>query len=388
MKKSLIALSVILASSASITNAATVYDKDGTTLVIGGRVQSVYFSGNLNYAGEKDASLVNSSRFSLFGNTKVNDVFSAFAFTEWDLADGHARNVNNNIKARYQYVGADFGSFGKLQAGKNYDSTRDVTAVTDTFETLDIQNITGINGDRRSGQFRYDLSTNGFILSLTGQIAADEQPVFGAKRDVEKGFAAVAGYSLNDILFGPLTLRAGYLRLDGQDDYSAIGTNRFDKATEYAFSFDWGDVSSGLYLAALHYVQKTEFDSNTNILDDNDIQLNIFKDKNLYFKRKAYETLVGYSFDSGVAVFGGYQVHQLYSDAFEEKDHKFNYRRIPVQVKYTYQNVKFWVEADFDAGSDKYKDDRYSAKNLAYANGEFKTYSDENFFSVGARYSF
>ena len=70
MKKSLIALSVILASSASITNAATVYDKDGTTLVIGGRVQSVYFSGNLNYAGEKDASLVNSSRLACLETPK------------------------------------------------------------------------------------------------------------------------------------------------------------------------------------------------------------------------------------------------------------------------------------------------------------------------------
>ncbi|MGN1281552.1 MAG: porin [Succinivibrio sp.] len=389
MKKSLLAFALALSTGSSLTNAATVYDKDGTTFAIGGRVQSVFFSANQNKAGQKDASLVNSSRLNLYGRTKINDYVSALAFTEWDLADGHARNFDNSIKAREQYVGADFGEFGKLTAGKGYDSTRAVTAVTDTFETLDIQNITGLNGDRRSGLIRYDLSNGGLFLSLSGQIAADEQPVFGVKRDIEKGYGAVAGYTFDDLIFGPLSFKAGFIRLDGQDDNSAVGHKRIDKATEYAYSFDWGDASSGLYLAAVYYVQKTDFDSNSDIKDSiTDAQLNTFKDRKLYVKRRAYETLAGYSFDSGIALFGGYQVHQLSSDALGESDHKFNYRRIPVQVKYTYQNVKLWVEADFDAGSDKAKDDRYSAKNLAYADGEFVTNPDENFFTVGARYSF
>ncbi|SFS75418.1 hypothetical protein SAMN02910357_01652 [Succinivibrio dextrinosolvens] len=44
MKKSLLALSVI--AFVSSANAATVYDKDGTSLAVGGRVQSVFY--NLN----------------------------------------------------------------------------------------------------------------------------------------------------------------------------------------------------------------------------------------------------------------------------------------------------------------------------------------------------
>ena len=87
MKKSLLALAVVsvtLFTNSSI--AATVYDKDGTTLAVGGRVQSVFFNGQLNKAADHDSSLVNSARLNLAGSTKLNDYISVLAFTEWDLA--------------------------------------------------------------------------------------------------------------------------------------------------------------------------------------------------------------------------------------------------------------------------------------------------------------
>lgn len=60
MKKSLLALAVVLAATSATASAATVYDKDGTTLTVGGRVQSVFYNGFYKKAGYKDASLVNS----------------------------------------------------------------------------------------------------------------------------------------------------------------------------------------------------------------------------------------------------------------------------------------------------------------------------------------
>lgn len=44
MKKTLLALAAL--ASASMANAATVYDKDGTQLAIGGRIQAVVYNGN------------------------------------------------------------------------------------------------------------------------------------------------------------------------------------------------------------------------------------------------------------------------------------------------------------------------------------------------------
>lgn len=43
MKKSLLALAIIAASTTA--TAATVYDKDGTSLAVGGRVQAVVYNG-------------------------------------------------------------------------------------------------------------------------------------------------------------------------------------------------------------------------------------------------------------------------------------------------------------------------------------------------------
>lgn len=113
MKKSLLALAVVLAATSATASAATVYDKDGTTLTVGGRVQSVFYNGFYKKAGYKDASLVNSSRFSVAGNTKVNNYLSVLAFSEWDMADGN-KQTGDKLLSREQYVGADFGSLGKL----------------------------------------------------------------------------------------------------------------------------------------------------------------------------------------------------------------------------------------------------------------------------------
>lgn len=44
-EKSLLALAVVFAASSATASAATVYDKDGTTLTVGGRVQSVFYNG-------------------------------------------------------------------------------------------------------------------------------------------------------------------------------------------------------------------------------------------------------------------------------------------------------------------------------------------------------
>ena len=77
MKISLLALAVVAAAATS-ANAATVYDKDGTSLAVGGRVQAVVYNGNAaanagNGIADHDAGLVNSARLNIAGTTKIND---------------------------------------------------------------------------------------------------------------------------------------------------------------------------------------------------------------------------------------------------------------------------------------------------------------------------
>lgn len=364
MKKSLLALAVVsvtLFTNSSI--AATVYDKDGTTLAVGGRVQSVFFNGQLNKAADHDSSLVNSARLNLAGSTKLNDYISVLAFTEWDLADGHQRNVGDNIKSREQYVGVDFGNFGRVIAGKTFDATRSVTSATDQYETLDIQNDTGLNGDRRTGIIRYDINTYGVFLSIGAQIAADNQSVFGKKYDLNSGYSGALGYTFDNVVFGPLSFKVGYNYLEGQNDryQKADGTeyvNSLKNARNSAASIAWGSAANGLYLSALYYVQKVKFDY---------LQL---ANKNTELKRKCAEFIGGYGFDNGIGVYAAYNYQNTKNSFFKDQRKDQTLRKVPLQVKYTANaNFKAWAEIEFDANSDS-KLDRGTE------------------FTIGARYTF
>ncbi len=369
MKKSLLALAVVFAASSATASAATVYDKDGTTLTVGGRVQSVFYNGFYKKAGYKDASLVNSSRFSVAGNTKVNDYLSVLAFSEWDMADGN-KQTGDKLLSREQYVGADFGSLGKLIAGKTLDSTRQVMAATDIFEYVDVQNDTGINGDRRNGLFRYDYNNNGLFASVTYETASDDQKIFGQKFDVQNGYAVALGYTFDNVAFGPLAIKAGFNFIDGQKDkFDGVEfTKRINNAKNFATSIAWGSSSDGLYLAALYYSQKVDYQQS----NATGVTANGLKDN---FDRKGYEFTAGYGFDNGIGVYTGYQTQQLKFKyyGYTEKDN-YDLRRVPVQVKYTYNpNFKVWAEAEFDANSD----DKYDSAELRGTE-----------FNVGARYTF
>ena len=389
MKKSLLALAIL--SPVLSANAANVYDSNGTQLSVGGRVQSVFFSANSSKAGEKDSSLVNSARFNLSGQTKVNNFISALAFTEWDLADGHKKNVGDNIKSREQYVGAQFSKYGKLIAGKTFDSTRALSLSTDTLETLDIYNDTGLNGDRRNGVVRYDYDNNNIFLSASFQIASDEQVVFGKKRELESGYSLTAGYTFDDVFFGPLSIKAGYNYLKGQDD--DVSSNVYenstklgnysilDKADNYGLSVTLGSLVDGPYIGAHAYRQNTYFEP----VSVSTLSVEDYKLKDLKHVRSGYELLGGYNFENGISVYAGYEVQNQKISAQNTKSAEFTYKRISVQVKYTYLGVKLWVEAEFDAGSDK--KEKYKNISPVY-NGEFTPYSNHTQFTVGARYTF
>ena len=156
MKKSFIALALLNQVHQLVL--ATVYDKDGNTLSIVGLVQSVFYYGAYNKAGEKDASIINSARFDLSGQTKINNYVNVLAFAEWDAVDGQDKSFGNKTLAREQYVGVSFNEYVKVIAGRTWDNTKQVLVLTDLFERLDLQNDTAINIYRRSGVVRYDLN--------------------------------------------------------------------------------------------------------------------------------------------------------------------------------------------------------------------------------------
>ncbi len=371
MKKSLLALAVVAATSA---NAATVYDKDGTSLAVGGRVQAVVYNGNAAGIAENDAGLVNSARLNIAGSTKINDSVSVFAFSEWNMADGNTSDQSwgDSINTREQYVGADYGDFGKILGGKTYDAANAVLAATDVFEDFGARLQGSINGDRRTGMFRYVYDNNGIFGSVSYQTAADGSSVAGNNADVEGGFAAAAGYTFDNVVFGPLSFKAGYSYIKGQNDFSKTivqfeNSETFDNFKVISASIAWGSTDNGLYIGALYNTQRVKQRAN-DFVPSNSSNSD---------KKKGYEFVVGYTFDNGIGAFTGYNFVDVKTKKGSINSDSEIYRRVPVYVNYAINdNFNIWGEAEFDANSTTEKDHKAQY-------GETGT-----MLSAGARYTF
>ena len=372
MKKSLLALAVVAAATSA--NAATVYDKDGTSLAVGGRVQAVVYNGNAAGIAENDAGLVNSARLNIAGSTKINDSVSVFAFSEWNMADGNTsgQSWGDSINTREQYVGADYGDFGKILGGKTYDAANAVLAATDVFEDFGARLQGSINGDRRTGMFRYVYDNNGIFGSVSYQTAADDSTVQGSKADVEGGFAAAAGYTFDNVVFGPLSFKAGYSYVKGQDDFSkTIGqfenSETFDNFKVISASIAWGSTDNGLYIGALYNTQRVKQRAN-DFVPSNSSNSD---------KKKGYEFVLGYTFDNGIGAFTGYNFVDVKTKEGSINSDSAIYRRVPVYVNYAINdNFNIWGEAEFDANSTTKKD------------GQNQYSETGTMLSAGARYTF
>ncbi|WP_295354252.1 porin [uncultured Succinivibrio sp.] len=368
MKKSLLALSVIAVAVSA--NAATVYEKDGSSLTIDGRVQSVFYNGNHRKAAEKDSSIQNSARFGIGGKTQLADWVSGIGYAQWDATDGSS---HENFEARDQYVGADFGEFGLVKAGRFLDSTYSVEAATDIYEDA-AGNVQGKhNGERRGGQLQYTFNNYGFFAQAGVQTAQDNAKLVDSeyfnngndKFAIDSGLNGALGYTIDDVVFGPLSFKAGYSYVKGQSDNDVTGNNgnAFNNFKHANASIAWGNVDSGFYVAALyeHAALRNAADTQKIVND-------------------GFELAAGYAFDNGVSVIAGYEnsFYHKKNMITGEKTNKAIVRRIPVFVNYAINsNFNVWTEAGFNAGSSASAEDE---KVLESAR--------ETVFSVGARYTF
>jgi len=377
MKKSLLALAVVAVAASA--NAATVYDKDGTSLVIDGRIQSVFYNGNHAKAGEHDSSIQNSARFGLGGKTQITDWVAGIGYAQWDMDD---KGNGNGTKARDQYVGADFGEFGLLKAGRYVDSSYYAEAVTDHYEDAAGTVQGKFNGERRGGQITYIYDNYGFHGELGGQTAQDSAAVVSSTNvglagndtwAVDSGFNGALGYTFDDVVFGPLSLRAGYSYLKGQKDNDAVvraaaGDSIFNNFKHATVGISWGNLDSGFYTAALYEYAKLSLgeDSSFRTIDN--------------AKNKGFELLFGYAFDNGVSARIGYEASYVKVSPFNADEIKYQVRRVPVFVNYQANaNFNVWGEVGFNAGSD------HSDEVPAAA---YSKKIDRTVVGIGARYTF
>ena len=395
MKKSFLALAVaaLAATSISTASAATVYDKDGTSLAVYGRVQSVLYSDKagisysktdtLDGTADESATVKTSGRLGVDMRTQVYGDIAAFAKMEWDAADGDGKD---SFSARYLWVGLDFAQAGQVKFGRFEPAIKYAISQTDIFDDWGCNGLAG-NDDKRKSMLQYSWSGNGFDAIVSYGFANKGEHVDGAyglknakgeiteSADLDYSVSLAAGYTSPDVVFGPIAVRAGYEKVEFADSKAnkvatGFATNHYyDSYSHYAIGLSWGSLNLGPYVAAVY--QNRDFDVKGGAADVKDSDYTV----------SGYEFAVGYAFANGISARAGYT-----SQTIEVDDLKVDVeaKTVPVYVNWQLNpQVNVWAEARFDAGTDE---DKVKTVN-DFANFGGGNYA-ENVFSAGIRYQF
>jgi len=286
MKKTILAIA-IPALFASAANAAVVYDKDGVTFDVYGRVQANYYGDHNKAVGatddaykfdtktgntvfvpgsaasyqDVDGELVGSSRLGWSGKIALNNTWSGIAKTEWQVS---AENSDNKFNSRHVYVGFDGTQYGKIIFGQTD------TAFYDVLEPTDIFNEWGDAGNfydgRQEGQIIYSNSFGGFKGKLSYQtndekavVVTDvgqgikEKAVYGDNVKRNYGYAAAASY---DFDFG-LGFNAGYAYSDLENSVTSTTGDKKEWALGAHYAIN------GFYFAGVYTQGDLSYDTTT-----------------------------------------------------------------------------------------------------------------------------
>ena len=367
MKKSLLAAAVAGAAAFACTavSAATVYDKDGTSLAIGGRVEAMWQSTHTNKTADRDNTIRDRVRLNLTGRTKLAEGIYGFGFWETNNEHNGKSTEAAETKLRQSYVGVDFTKYGKVTVGRTEEPINWVSALSGGHNEEHGHLGTPMGDTRNSGHINYTWSGYGFTGGVDYQTASDKFNANTAKLDsvdVDSGFTVVAGYTSPVVLFAPISIRAGYRYLNGQDEDLRAGV---DDVKGFEVAASWGTWGNGFYIGAGYSTQKATYIEEGR--DD--------------YKFKGWETVVGYGFGNGVNLRTGYAWRSI-ENAWKNDEGKYTGKKdagvVPVIVSWDINsNFRVWAEANIKAGGDDvvaYKKD---------TSGEAA-----NCYHIGVRYTF
>lgn len=385
MKKSFLALAVAALAATSIASTAsatTVYDKDGTSLSVFGRVQTVFYSDKQSGVNGEEASINASARLGVDLRSQITSGIAAFARAEWEGANGNGRaeaTGDDHFTTRYLWVGLDFGQAGSLKVGKFEPAIKYAISQTDIFDDFGCAGLAG-NDDKREGVVQYQWSGYGFDAIASYIFAKDGEHIDGAYEigetaDMKNTVSLAVGYTSPDVVFGPIAVRAGYEHGTFNDAAGNINkikgtTLSYDNYDQFAVGVSWGALDLGPYVAAMFHQRAFTTTNSTAGGVAPDLTVT------------GYEFAAGYSFANGVTVRTGFMSQNYEQDVAGGAD--VDASVVPVYANWQI-NPQFnvWAEARFDAGTDDNEAD--SNKNFDATIG---TNYGENVYSAGMRYVF
>ena len=172
--------------------------------------------------------------------------------------------------------------------------------------------------------FGYYWSGWGVDANVTVGTAKDDQHVDGAfwtdiepgddsseeEADIKLSYALSLGYTTPDVLFGPISIRAGwgaaYFEDEnaGDPDPKAYDGNVYDQYGQWAASITWGTLNDGLYLSVMGQNRNFELFGRGAHLGS----LGAYADE---YDVTGIEFVVAYGFANGVTLMTGYEWQQI-----------------------------------------------------------------------------
>ena len=407
MKKTLVAL--VVATAAASASATTVYNNEGTTVDVGGRLDVVLGKFNDN---ERADLRNNESRIEFKAQHDLGNGLKALAFTRLRFNDGGDRwdtqSSFNNIKTNKLWLGFEAENIGRLTFGKQ-DTNGDAIQINDNAYIFGGNNNVLDGGDKvasfRSADFQIAEGHKlGFGADYVfGQSAKDGNQATTAKLDangnevkdangktvmvqdgskLKYGYNAVAFYQAD---FGDLKakLNAGYTVAKYDDDSATNVTGSQEKAWRVASQFAYGATEFGVEYGETKFVDtKAHENQGKGKFLEVAAKYEYLKDTasvytawehNVYKGDKA-----GFSFDKGDANFlrtvaGGLAVGnggKLTENVFIlGTDYKFT-QNVVTYAEYAYSHVKANSKASIGgAGVTAYADGTEKAKDHRYGVG-------------------
>jgi len=223
MKKTILAVS-ITALFATSAQAATVYDADGVSADVYGRMEFNIIDNN---ADSDTVDGVGSARMGFKGKSVITENVSAIAKAEWQIA---AENTDGNkFDARHIYAGFETSDYGTIIFGQTDTAFYKAVEATDLYENFGYGAFNDVEDGRQEGQIIYSGEFSGVYVGASYQFQDETQ-------HIDDSYALTLGYSIADLAV-----------------YGGYHLQEFDNAEDkesYALSVAY--TLNDLYLAAVY----------------------------------------------------------------------------------------------------------------------------------------
>jgi outer membrane protein N len=318
MKKAILP-AMIAALLATSAQAATVYDADGTTADVYGRMQF-----NITDDGTGSTDGVGSARLGFKAASPINSHVNAIAKGEWQIAAESSDEEKFNV--RELYAGFDSAEMGSLVFGQTYTAFYQTIVVTDMYYSWGWAPFSGIDPYRQEGLAVYSGEFSGVSVDASYQfqntkfanpLEDDDKTTLDATTVLDDAYALSLGYKIADV-----KVSAGYLL----EQFDILEDKK-----NYALSASY--AMNDLYLAAIFAESKQDVAGD----DDNDL--------------RAYDLFASYNVVDTTSVYGGYGFQEKTATDEDTVD------QVTLGAQYAFNNqLRTWIEYEANMITDA--DDR------------------------------